>query len=181
MKYYPLYIILSFFLFSACSTVQVASDYDKAANFNSYRTFAFYKPGIDKAEISDLDKKRVLRSIERSLLEKGMSKSQNPDVLISIFTKTRENINVYQNNFGGLGYGWGWSPWYWGGWGAGNTTSVSSSPEGTLYVDLIDADKKELVWQGIGTGVLTMNVDRKQKRIDEIVTAIFKKYPPEIR
>jgi len=33
---------------------QVAADYDKEANFDSYNTFAFFKPGIDKAEISDL-------------------------------------------------------------------------------------------------------------------------------
>ncbi|MEL6989789.1 MAG: DUF4136 domain-containing protein, partial [Bacteroidota bacterium] len=50
-------------LLASCSTVRVSSDYDQDVNFNEYNTYAFYKPGIDKAEISDLDKKRILRAI----------------------------------------------------------------------------------------------------------------------
>ena len=47
-------------LFSSCSAVKVAVDYDSKVDFKKYKTFAFYKTGIDKAEISDLDKKRIL-------------------------------------------------------------------------------------------------------------------------
>ena len=35
---------------SSCSTIQVATDYDSQVNFDQYKTFAFYKPGIDQAE-----------------------------------------------------------------------------------------------------------------------------------
>ena len=38
------------FAFTSCSTVRVAADYDRQADFSSYKTFAFFKPGIDKAE-----------------------------------------------------------------------------------------------------------------------------------
>lgn len=158
-------------LMTSCTSVRVASDYDKATNFNAYKTFAFYKTGIDKAEISDLDKRRILRAIEAELLAKGFTKSDNPDLLVSIFTKSREKVNVYNNGFGPYGYGWGWSPWYW------NTYSTSST-EGTLYIDLIDANKKELVWQGIGRGYLSQNMKQKEERIKEFVTKIMEKYPP---
>ena len=40
------------------SSIRVATDYDREANFNEYQSFAFYKPGIDKADVSDLDKKK---------------------------------------------------------------------------------------------------------------------------
>ena len=159
--------------FTSCSTVQVASDYDQQVNFNQYKSFAFFKPGIDKAEISDLDKKRILRAIEEEMLAKGFTKSEEPDVLVSIFTKTNENINIYQNRYG-YGYGWGWNPWYWG---AGANT-VTTTSEGTLYIDLIDAKSKELVWQGMGTAALAKEVNRKQERINEIVEKIMEKYPP---
>ena len=43
-------------IMSSCNSVRVAADYDKNNNFDSYKTFAFFKTGIDKAEISDLDK-----------------------------------------------------------------------------------------------------------------------------
>lgn len=172
-KLLPLLLIT--FLITSCVSVRVASDYDKDVDFNTYKTFAFYKTGIDQAEISDLDKRRILRAIEAELLAKGFTKSENPDLLVSIFTKSRERINVYNNGWGGYGYGWGWSPWYWGGYGYGN---VSRSTEGSLYIDLIDAAKKELVWQGVGTGYLTNTMSKKEERIKEFVMKIMEKYPP---
>ena len=179
MKFFSLLSLILIITLSSCSSVRVASDYDKQANFNTYRSFAFYKPGIDKAEISDLDKKRILRAIEAGMISKGFTKSENPDMLVSIFTKTRENVNVNQNNFGwgwGWGYGWGWNPWVWG---PGSYNNVSRVTEGTLYIDLIDASKKELVWQGMGTAALTKNVDKKQEKMNKMVSAILEKYPPE--
>ena len=62
-------------LLSSCSSVKVAADYDREVNFDSYKTFAFFKPGIDKAEINDIDKRRILIAIETELLDKGMTKS----------------------------------------------------------------------------------------------------------
>lgn len=170
LKTLPLLLLIAV-VTTSCSSVRVASDYDKNANFNNYKTFAFFKTGIDKAEISDLDKRRILRAIESELLAKGFTKSENPDMLVSIFTKSREKINVH--NYGPYGYGWGWSPWYWN-----MHSNVSRSTEGILYIDLIDAKKKELVWQGQGTGYLTQNTEKKEERIREFVNKIMEKYPP---
>ncbi|WP_242202588.1 DUF4136 domain-containing protein [Aestuariivivens insulae] len=166
---------------SSCSSVRVATDYDKNANFNEYKTFAFFKTGIDKAEISDLDKRRILRAIEAELLAKGFTKSEKPDLLISLFTKSQQRVDVYNNAWGYGAWGWGgWGPWggYGPGWGWGYQPSVSTSTQGTLYIDLIDAKKKELVWQGMGTGYLSRNVDKKEERIKEFVAEIMAKYPP---
>jgi len=161
---------------TSCSSVKVASDYDKNVDFSKYKTYAFYKTGIDKAEINDLDKRRILRAIEIEMATKGFTKSENPDMLVSIFTNSREKVNIYNNGWGPYGYGWGWSPWYWN-----NYNTVTTSTEGVLYIDLIDAGKKELVWQGVGTGYLTESMEKKEERIKEFVTSIFEKYPPEIK
>lgn len=166
-------IALLILMTSSCVSVKVASDYDKSADFNSYETFAFFKNGIDKAEISDLDKRRILRAIEAELLTKGFTKSENPDLLVSIFTKSREKINVYNYGHGYYGYGWGWSPYYYG-----NYSDVRSTTEGTLYIDLIDAKKKELVWQGLGVGYISQTMKEKEERIKEFVSKIMEKYPP---
>lgn len=169
------FVLLLFGIFmTSCNTVRVATDYDQKVDFNQYKTFAFFKPGIDKAQISDLDKKRILRAIETEMTAKGFTKSEDPDLLVSIFTKTKENINIYQDNMYYGYYGWGWHPWYWG---AGPNT-VTTTSEGTLYIDFIDAAKKELVWQGMGTAALAEEVNRKQERINEIVNKILEKYPP---
>jgi len=169
--------ILLAFLMISCATVYVKTDYDTQASFTTYKTFGFFKPGIDKVEISDLDKKRILRSIDKTLHNKGFTKSETPDLLVSITTKAEKNVNVYQNNFG-YGYGWGWYNPFW--WGTGfNNFSTYESVEGRLFIDLIDAKKKELVWQGVGTAPLVDGPEAKEARIQEIVTAILAKYPPE--
>jgi hypothetical protein len=166
-------ILMLLFIATSCTSVKVAADYDKTANFSDYKTFAFYKTGIDKAEINDIDKRRILRAIEAEMLVKGFSKSENPDMLVSIFTKSRKEVNIHNNNFGFYGYSWRWSPYYWQ-----NQSTVSQSTQGDLYIDLIDAKKKELVWQGQGSGYLTQNTNKKEERIKEFVSKILEKYPP---
>ncbi len=178
LKTLPLLLVLV--MVSSCNSVRVVTDYDKGANFDNYKTFAFFKTGIDKAEISDLDKRRILRAIEAEMLAKGFTKSETPDLLVSIFTKSEDQINVYNNNFGGFG---GWGGWGWG-WGGlnNNFNSVRTTTKGSLFIDLIDANKKELVWQGKGDGFLGTykSVDKKEARIKEFVTEIMMHYPPGV-
>lgn len=186
-NFYFLASLLILLIIPSCSSVEVYSDYDKRTDFNNFKTYAFYKKGIDKVEISDLDKKRILRAIEKELMAKGMVVSENPDILVNIFTKSREKIDIYNNNYHGwypwyygYGYGYGYGP-YGPGYGFGYT-NVSSSTEGTLFIDLIDARKKELAWQGIGVGILSYykNVDKKEARINEFVSNIMTQYPPQL-
>lgn len=181
MKLLKVFPILFLFILGSCSSVSVSSDYEKGTDFSKYKTYAFYKKGIDKVDISDLDKRRILRAVEAELNAKGMIKSENPDLLVSIFTKSREKIDVYNNNY------YGWYPWYYGygyygpGYGYGfGYNHVSTSTEGTLFIDLIDAHKKELAWQGMGTGVLSYSksIDKKEARIKEFVSKIMVAYPP---
>lgn len=174
MKTLKLVTLLGIFFLISCSSVRVNADYDKKANFSGYKSYAYFKSGIDKAEISDLDKKRILYAIDDAMAVKGFSKSDSPDVLISIFTKEREIVDVYQNY--GLGWGWGWGP----SWGMGYSRTTTT-PEGTLFIDIIDAKTKELVWQGQGTGYLTTNTDKKDECIKEFVNRILGQYPPQIK
>lgn len=176
MKYFKPFMLALVIVLSSCKTINVVTDYDTSADFNKYKTFAFYKTGIDKAAISSLDKKRILRAIEESLLAQGFTKSDNPDILVSIFTKSRRKVNVNQNNIG-YGFGWGWNPWMWN--GMNNNINVSEHTEGTLFIDFIDKNKKELIWQGIGSGALKIQtVQKKEERIRLFVKEIISRFPP---
>lgn len=168
MKTLKLILLFGLWILTSCSSVYVSTDYDKKANFSG-KTYAYWKSGIDKAEISDLDKKRILYAIDEAMTAKGFSKSDTPDILISIFTKERERVDMYQN----YGFSWGWNPW----WGFNYNRPITTT-EGTLYIDVLDSKTKELIWQGKGTGYLTENMDKKDARIKEFVTKILEKYPP---
>lgn len=178
--------VLALMLLASCSSVRVLSDYDKETNFKEYKSYAFYKTGIDKAHISDLDKKRILKAIESEMATRGFVKSESPDILVSIFTKEKDQVDIYNNNFGwgfgGWGYGWGGFGPGWG-WGFGpgmGGNNVSTRTEGSLYIDLIDTKKKELVWQGKGVGTLNNmgKMDKKEERIKKFVSEILQAYPP---
>jgi hypothetical protein len=175
MKAIKIFSVFMILILSSCSSVRVNSDYDKNVDFSQFKTYAFQKSGVDKVEISDLDKRRILRAIDAEMTKKGYIKSETPDLLVNIFTKEREQIDVNQYNTSwGYGFGWGWNPYLWGG-----QTFVSSSTEGTLFIDLIDAKKKELVWQGEGDGYLTKVRSEKEARINEFVLNILAQFPPE--
>ncbi len=171
LKFIP---VLLLFILTSCSSVRVNQDYDKSVSFENYKTYAYQKSGIDKVEISDLDKKRILRSIDETMASKGFTKSETPDLLINFFTKEQEQVDVNQfNNGWGYGWGFGWSPF-----GYGANVNVNRYTEGTLTIDIIDNTKKELIWQGIGEGVLTKNTKKKDENIKEFVSKILAQYPP---
>ncbi len=64
--------------------------------------------------------------------------------------------------------------------GGMNQVNVSQFTEGTLFIDFIDKQKKELIWQGVGSGALRIqNREKKEKRINLFVKEIVSKFPPK--
>jgi len=166
-------------LLTSCASIRVSSDYDTNINFNTYATYAFFKPGIDKVEISDLDKRRVLRALENTLATKGFTASETPDVLISFHTKAEKNVRVSESYLGWGGPFYGpYSGWGWG-WGFNRPYNINTSTTGMLYIDIIDASTKKLIWQGKGTGSLSKgSPQEREERISAFVAEILAAYPP---
>ena len=164
-----LLILLVSLTYLSCSSVRVSSDYNSEINFSSYKTYAFSKKGIDKAQINELDKKRILKALEIELSSLGLRKNSiDPDVVVSIFTAANEEINI-NNSYNSLGYSYG--PWY------DFNYSNYSTTQGTLFIDIIDYKKNELVWQGIGKGYISEDSSKKEEQIKSFVNKILLQYP----
>ena len=59
--------------------------------------------------------------------------------------------------------------------------NINQYTEGTLFIDFIDKNNNELIWQGIGSGAMKMsNIDKKEERIKEFVSKIISAYPPNL-
>jgi hypothetical protein len=174
MKTVKLFLLVLVFGFASCSTVRVTTDYDAKTDFTPYKTFAFYKKGIDKVKVSDLDKRRILRAIEAEMLAKGYAKSNDPDLLVSVFAKSRNKVNIdagalYPNRF--------WYPTYYY---PNDQLRITKHTEGTLFIDVIDNKNKRLLWQGIGSGALKAKTGpKKEAKIQLFVKEILSKFPPE--
>ncbi|MGB2403836.1 MAG: DUF4136 domain-containing protein [Flavobacteriaceae bacterium] len=173
-----LLIVAAVVLSVGCSSIRVFSDHDASVDFKQYTSYAFFKPGIEEVNISELDKRRILKAIENAMNNKNLTLSSEPDLLVNIAVKATDRVTI--NNYQTLGWGWGWNSWAWNPWGwGGNINSISKSTRGELFIDIIDAKTKLLIWQGKGYGGINEYNKNRDKRIALFVTEILNKYPPE--
>ncbi len=187
MKYLLMMIITGLFLLAGCSSLDVSTDFDPQHDFSSYKTYAWYTgdmPADDALSANPLIQKRVMNSVNKELQAKGFELTEgNPDFVVIIHAGTKERMQVtntgYNTAYGYGPYGYG-RYGAWGGYGAADT-HVTYYDEATLVVDIADFGKKELVWRGTGTGVLSKKErtqEESQEIADEVIMKIMKDFPP---
>ncbi len=167
MKYLKfIFFVLAVTILSGCSSLRTAFDYDKEADFTKYKTFAFYKEGMDQLNLNDIDKKRFIKAITNEMQKMGMVKSTTtPDLLVNVIVKGKERTSITDNYYG---YGW----WY-----SMPSITVRQYTENTIYIDLVDRAKNQLVWQGKGVGEFLEKEKDRGARIEEAVSMILAQYP----
>jgi hypothetical protein len=160
-----------------CSTIDVQTDYDPAADFTTLKTFKW----VD-AKGSDLDKNPLIKSRVRdavltNLKAKGYQEVQSgePDFFTFAHAGAKEKMNVTD-----WGYSYGA---YWGPYGAyGRNIDVSYYTEASLFIDVVKntPGKDELVWRGVGTGVVSQSVspEERAENINNAVAMILEGFPP---
>ena len=168
----PVLIIL---LAASCSTVKVTSDFEKGAPFASYKTYAF-TPEAMNLNIQDINRRRLITAVEHELSLKGFTKADNPDVLIDLKVTGEKKQTATATNMGRYGFRYGWG-------GATTTINYDSYLEGTVFINMIDSNEKEVVWQGRGVGTVDPNAsaEKKEKKINSGVQKIFTTYPPKTK
>ena len=158
---------------------QVSYDYNKSANFASYKTYQ-QKDGTKVGQ--QLIDDRIASAIDTALAAKGLTKATaNPDVYVvyHVAFDKQKDISTFSSGYGGgYGpYGWGWG----GGWAGGTTTTqVRDILMGTLVIDIADAKKGQLAWRGMGVKEVDVQnkPEKRDKSINEAVKKILKNYPP---
>lgn len=164
---------------ASCSSIKVTSDYDRNASFEDYQTYAFTQEALN-IEVSELNRNRLIGAVEHELGLKGFTKSETPDVLIDMNLVSKTKQTATANTSGGY-YGAGYRYGYGGGFST-TTINYDSYEEGTLFVDMIDVKKNQLVWQGRGTDTMdeSASADKREAKINYAVQQIFSQYPPKI-
>ncbi|MFO7889052.1 MAG: DUF4136 domain-containing protein [bacterium] len=169
-------VFLLMIIFISCSTVRVSVNYDKSVNFNSFKTYSLVKtpPSKERRKGSirnPLLKKDILNQIKSIFSEKGYTEArtkEKADFLVIFYTNIQNRKN--------------WVPptYRTGRWGRVWRTrpgQVVRYKEGTLVIDIVDNQQKELAWQGVGKDVL----DRAnpEKNFVNSAREILKDFPPE--
>ena len=174
MKIFLVFILAVTLL--SCSSVSYKSDFDKLTDFSKYKKYTWFAGEQPDDELSKnpLVKKRIHESVDKVLKQKGFSpvEEDDADFVVVIHGGTKERMQIY--NTGGIGW---YDPW----WGAyGGRTDVSYSEEGTLIIDMVDAEKKELSGRGMATAATKNHskTEDMQKYFDEVVEKTLEDFPP---
>jgi hypothetical protein len=162
---------------SACGpSLQVRTDFDRAVDFNQYRTFRLGEskqiPNGAAVMQNTLVKDRIDQALMARLVTEGLTPStqgQPADLLVRYVAGARTKQELESV---------GWSGPYWGGPYYGDDLWVREYPEGTLVVDLVDARTSKLVWRAAivaeGEGFT------KAEFINKAIGKAFEKYPPRV-
>jgi hypothetical protein len=152
---------------------KVNVDFDKEADFASFKTYTWAKGTPAKNPLMD---QRITDGIDKQLAAKGLQNleaSANPDVVVLYHAAVGTETQLNTMNTGG--YRWGYR---WGGGMGTSTTTVEKIPIGQLTVDIGDAKTKKLLWMGNASDTLSDKPEKNEKKINSALEKMFKKFPP---
>lgn len=157
----------------AVAAQEVSYDFDKAANFPGFRTYA-WAPGHNLDD--PLNHKRIVAAVDSQLALKGLrlvAKDQNPDLLVAYHASFGKNLQVsgFSNGWGGYRF-------------AGNRSGSARAEEitiGTLVVDMVETATRNIVWRGTATKEVDTKAspEKREKNINRAAEKLFKNYPPK--
>ena len=166
------------------SGANIIYDYDRSADFSAYRTYNFFQnAGPDTGDYQSFFSRYMVDAITIEMEKRGYTKSDNPDLLVNFNANLQDKTKVSTTTTPMMTGGYyGYRGGYYGGWGAGygyaTDTHVSQYTEGTFNIDIIDNAKNQLVWEAVGVGRVSDEVQENlQQRVMEGVPKFFAGYP----
>ena len=179
-------IFVTVFLFIvACLYGQdVHYNYDRGANFSSYKTYQWVDlPGPGGTVPDQFIDQDIKRSVDEQLAPKGLTRvEKNADLQLAyhaiLHEETGINLNAWGTGVGGPFGGWGG----FGGWEGGTVTGQTSTiPVGMLLIDVYDPAQKRLIWRGDASKTIDLKKDpnKNYKGLQKAMAKLFKNYPPQ--
>jgi hypothetical protein len=168
-------------LTGCASGPQVRADYDKAVDFGKYRTYGFVAAaGTDTGEPKSLATQSLQKAAAREMENRGYTRSEKPDLVVNFKGKLEEKTDIESVPGPYYGSAWGYRGLYgapYGGWG-GAQTYTTRYTVGTLVIDIVDREQREVVFQGATEGIVTEKMrENRDQTISQAVATVFSKYP----
>jgi len=175
------FAVATLVLTGCASGPDIRADYDKAADFGAYRTYGFVaQAGTDTGDFRSLATQMLQNAAAREMEARGYRRAESPDLVINFTGKLEEKTDVESVPAPYYGPGWGYRGWYgapYGGWG-GTEVTTRRYNVGTLVMDVVDREKRQVVFQGGVEAVVTKEMQQnREAAINKAVAHIFSKYP----
>jgi hypothetical protein len=179
---FPAVLAVATIVLAGCASgPDIRADYDRAADFGKYRTYGFVaQAGTDSGDFRSLATQMLQNAASREMESRGYTRSENPDVVINFKGQLEEKVDVESTPAPYYGPGWGYRGWYgapYGGYGGSEVTTRRYNV-GTLVVDVVDREKRQVVFQGAISDVVTKEMQQnREASINAAVAQVFSKYP----
>ncbi len=172
--------LLLLLLIVGCSASKpmIRSDYDHDTNFAAFKTFGYFQKLATDRGYETLVTQNLKQAVTRQMQNRGIEFSQtNPDLLVNFKLKLEDKQQLRSTGYPG-GY-YGYRGRYYGAWGGyAYDTYTYEYTEGTLNIDVVDRQRKTMVWEGVAIGrVKQSDYDNQQQVIDRVVASMFKEFP----
>ena len=174
----PLYGFILAALAGGCVAPNIGYDYDRSANFSRYHTYAWVSSGQeatrDRRLDSSLVNSRIRTAVDAQLRAKGYLASLDgrPDFFVTYRAGMKDMMKgaATQRYIGDRAHG--------------TFTTVSDIQpynEGTLVIDVVDANTQQLVWQAFVKAELdqSLSPEERDARVNAAVRAMLAHFPPQ--
>lgn len=161
---------------------QVRVDADPAVELTSYRTFGFFEPlATDQAGYSTLLTARLKDVTRREMEARGyVFEASAPQLRINFNVNVVEKTELRSSPSMSVGYGYyDYRSGLYGAWmGYPYDLETTNYRQGTLIIDLVDADRRALVWQGVAEGRISRKaMDDPAAVVNVAVSQIMARLP----
>ncbi len=152
------------------------------ADFSRYSTFGFpEQTGTDRGGYSTLVTSYFKAAVREQMEMRGYHYvDQNPDLLVNFYAKVRERTQTrpepgFSAGYGYYGYRYGlYSAWplY------DNDVRTVTYPIGTANIDVVDARRKQMIWEGVAEGRISdEDMNQPRESIARVVTQLYARFP----
>ena len=170
---------------AACASVDVRTVTSPDANLGALHTFRVLpnpKPRSPSAAsandpmlVNSITNRALRADVIRGFEDRGYAISDHPDFAVAYYASTKDKLDVTYWD-----YGYSFYPGWWqGGWGPGPYATVTPYTQGTVILDVIDPNTKELLWRGQGVARVSDDEAQYEQELWKTVTAILDKFPQQ--
>jgi hypothetical protein len=169
---------------AGCATTsgpEIRVDSAPGVDFSSYSTFGFpEQAGTDRAGYSTIVTSYFKDAVREQMEKRGYQYvDANPELLVNFFANVRERTEVRSAPAGSAAYGYyGYRYGLYDAWPLyANDVRTVTYPVGTANIDIVDARKKQLIWEGVARGrIREADMDNPREAISNVVAQLFTRY-----
>ncbi|NIR50463.1 DUF4136 domain-containing protein [candidate division KSB1 bacterium] len=174
MKILSCFLTLTGLLFLlSCASLKVKTVHNPEIDFGNYQTFDWItKPENPFEHLTNpvwyqLQLHKVMKTtVDETLVAMGYKpQTENPDFLVFTHRNLKEKVDVAA---------WGYD--YFGDRYLDERVELRRYKQGTLFIDIIDAKTKKLIWRGWAVGAIN-DPEKAEDKVREAVWKILDEFP----